>query len=130
MTDRKEHPRAVCEQEFERLCETWDLDTDDLDDSDRASLRGLKRTFVRVMARGDLLLEEDGALTYTPRFDENQTPIKFHKPTGSLFMAADGSKSASYKLLGRLCKEHPSRFADMDVRDFKIVSVLAIPFFA
>lgn len=119
----------VCETDFERFCDSMDIDAEQsgMDDADRKSLVSNKRTMMRYMKRGALVINGTGEAVLTPQYgeDKHRSPITFFMPEGTAWMAMDGKKETHdvRKLLDSMADithESQVRFKRMQGPDFKV----------
>ena len=126
----------VAEEEFKRFAESMYLDIDPkgMDDEDKKGLEAAKRTFVRAVMDGSLVVNEKGVPIFTPRMNEGAKPLTFNEPTGAVFIAMDGKKSGHdvarlYASLAELTGVNPSTFAKMAERDLRVCRSIFTLFF-
>jgi hypothetical protein len=123
----------VLEAEFNRFVEAMDLDVDPkgLDDDDKAALASAKRTVMRDLERGKLVIDADGQPVFTP--SDGKGEITFREPNGGAIMAVDQKKQShgvarQYALIAGLTGENQERFAKMPSRDLKLCNALVVLF--
>jgi hypothetical protein len=124
----------VCEAEFERFAEAWDLDTDvaTMEEEDRDSFRTVKRRITRAIGNGSATVNDDGSLTYAFRFSsiEGTESLTFRVPSGNAILQWDRYKERQsiHKLnsfLGNMTSSSPAIFAKIDGRDIKVCQAVA-----
>lgn len=64
--------QEVAEQEFERMAEIWDIDTDEsgFDEDDLESFIKAKKPLIKSLMDGSLVVDEDGNATFTLRWSK------------------------------------------------------------
>jgi len=124
----------VAEAEFDRFTTAMDFDLDakGMDEEDRKAFAATKRTIVRSIEQGHLVISEKGEPVFTPQLGE-QTPITFYEPTGVSLIAMESRKkgedvSKLFASLANMTKQHPSRFSKMSQRDLRVCMALATLF--
>lgn len=123
--------KETAEAEFERFCEMADLDLDEaLDEEEKSTLENLRRTFVKAVMRGRLVINEKGEAEYTP---EQGGVITFHEVRGETLLASDSVKQGKdiarmFAMLGSMTRQPPARFAKMPMRDFKVCKAVFLLF--
>ena len=127
---------SVAEDEFARFIESMDLDAEEahMTTEERDAFRGLKRTVLRAMCTGRLVIDDKGQPVYTPQIG-NTKPITFHEPDGASIMSMDKKKAGenvakTYAAMGAMTKTDASRFAEMKGRDLKVCQALYLLFLA
>ena len=126
--------REQAENEFERMADAMrlDLDPEGIDENERRDMEGDRRTFVKAIVRGDLVLDDDLRPVFTP---EGGDPLTFYPPKGSSLMAADKKKEGhdvakTYAILGELTRAPAVTFSKMDFPDLKVCVAVMGLFFA
>lgn len=123
----------VAEEEFARFCEEMDLDVDtsEMDDDDRLSLRDAKKVFLRAVMRNKLTVDGDGVPTfhYQRGNGEGILEIRFPEPTGKAFLAMDKAKKnathqKSFLMLEEVTKTPAAVFANMGASDLKVCQMV------
>lgn len=123
--------KETAEAEFERFCEMADLDLDEaLDEEEKSTLENLRRTFVKAVMRGRLVINEKGEAEYTP---EQGGVITFYEVRGETLLASDSVKQGKdiarmFAMLGAMTRQPPARFAKMPMRDFKVCKAVFLLF--
>ncbi len=121
----------MVEEEFMRWVEAMDLDHDlsGMDDEDKKSLESQKRIMFRSMARGHLVVTEEGDLLFTPQatrdVEEPGKPIRFKEPKGGAFLAMDKKKknhdvSKTHATLAEMTGQPMGRYAKMASRNLRV----------
>jgi hypothetical protein len=128
--------RQTAENEFDRWCEAMriDMDMDGLDANDARDKALDKRTFVKAMMEGRLIVDEEGRAVFTPEGDDAK-PLTFYKAKGSALAAMDKAKKTEdigkiYKSMGEMTRTGAVNFSKMDVADTKICMAIATLFLA
>lgn len=134
--DESRVDKQTAENEFERWCEAMriDMDTDGLDANDARDKALDKRTFVKAMMDGRLVVDEEGRAVFTPE-GEGAKPITFYKAKGSALVAMDKAKKTEdigkvYKAMGEIAQVAPVTFSKMDYADVKICMAIVTLFLA
>jgi len=130
----KETARA----EFERFAAAWDIDTDlaDMEEDDRSGFNKWKRTIVRVMMSGHLVVGDTGDPSYTLRWPTVKTgQLDFRVPGGKALLDFDRFKDTHniHKIMsymGNFTGQPDAIFGQMDGRDLKVCQALAVIFLA
>lgn len=136
MKDRKPKvAEEVAQAEFERFCETMDLDIDQahMDAEDKASLEDARRRIVRAMMRGKLVVNNDGEPVLSP--SDGGESITFRQLKGAHYMAIDKKKvghnvERTHAMLAEQTRQSPQRFANMDGPDYKVCTAIITLFVA
>lgn len=126
----------VAEADFERFADAMDFDLEakSMDEADRKAFAATKRTIVRAIEQGHLVVDDSGQPIFTPQIDEKgQGPITFYEPTGISLIAMEKRNrgedvSKMFASMGAMTKQHPSRFANMSQRDLRVCMALATLF--
>lgn len=120
--------------EFERFCDTMDLEVDesDLDDESRAELEKLRSTIVKRIRSGDVVINEKGEPEFTPT--SGGSTIVFYEPNGRTLTAMDLKKPKQQMgkfmaILAAMTKQPEKRFHDMPLRDYRVCQSIAQLFF-
>jgi hypothetical protein len=128
--------REVAEADFERFCETMDLDVDvnRMNAEDLEKFNEVRETLLRSMERGDLIINEQGQPVYKPRgAGLNVQVITFYEPTGATFMAMDSKKKEQevakmHSIMADMTRLPEKTFAIMAQRDLKICKAICTLF--
>lgn len=131
MSDKTKVAAEVAEQEFNRLCDHIDVDTDlsDMDEEDRASFDQHKRTLVRAIQLGRLRVEDSGLPVYTTFGGED---LPFIEPTGGVLLNG-GKKDSDTKKMYMMISELTSGKAQcgkLPMKDVKVLLAVAALFLA
>jgi hypothetical protein len=134
MEEQKIAPE-VAEAEFERFVAAMDFDIDAksmANEEERAAFATTKRTIVRAMECGHLIINEKGEPVYTPQLGD-QAPITFFEPSGVSLMAMESKKkgqdvSKMFATLGDMTRTSVARFAALKQRDLRVCMALATLF--
>lgn len=126
--------KEVAEAEFERFLESMDLDADPstMDADDAKAFDEAKRTLVRAIERGSLVVDEKGQPIYTPQLGDIGA-ITFYEPTGASFIAMDGKKkdqqmAKMFAVMADMTRKPAATFSKLTMRDFKICQTLVTLF--
>jgi hypothetical protein len=124
----------VAEVEFARFADAMDFDLDAkaMDEEDRKAFAGTKRTIVRAIEQGHLVVDDSGQPVYTPQLDD-RTPITFYEPKGITLLAMESRKkgedvSKLFASLANMTKQTAVRFSKMSQRDLRVCMALATLF--
>ena len=114
--------QEVAEQEFSRMVELMDIDTNLEDEDDRKGFEETKTKIVKAISKGRLVINENGEPIFTPK---NGSAITFREPTGASLMAMDRRKKTEdiakmYSVLGDVTKMPVKTFSSMPYSDLKI----------
>lgn len=117
----------LAELELDGFAKAMDLDLDPSgkSDEDKADMLDSKRTVIRAIRKGSVVIE-GGLPTFTPQRSEDTTPVTFYEPTGATLMAIDKARagedvSKTFKVLVDLTKTTtPKTFAKMKLNDVKV----------
>lgn len=127
--------REVAETEFARMCEAHriDHDTSELAADELAEWTALRESIVRDLARGDLIVGDDGNPTYT--LPKGGKAFTFHAPTGATLMALEthgSGKNIANMIAAMADMTHTDRgeFGKMAARDVQACSRIAKLFLA
>lgn len=128
--------KDTAEREFNRFAELMDLDLDTshMDEDDLAGFEKQKRTIVRAIETGHVVINDEGEPTVKlkrPRGD--LTEITFHEPEGSTFLAMDQKKktqdvSKMYSMLQDMADLQPGDLAKLKNRDLRVIQSIALLF--
>jgi hypothetical protein len=120
--------RETAENEFERWAEAMDLDLDfdGMDENERRDTESDRRLVIRAIQNGSVIIDEEGALLYTPRKRQLDQPIKFSEPSGAALLVMDKKKKHAeigklYASLAELTKTSVLTFSKMHFADLKVV---------
>jgi len=123
----------VAEQEIDRFLEAMDIDADKsaMDDEDKAGYDRARRTLVKAMVDGRLVVNDAGEPVFTPK--SGGETLTFHEPTGATYQEMDRRKSGHdvskmMAIMGGMTKQAPARFANMPQRDFKVAQAITTLF--
>jgi hypothetical protein len=121
----------AAEHEFNRFCETWDLDVDPagMDEDDKKSLTIAKRRFVRAVMDGRMVVDESGCPTYTPRYSSNPTSFTFSEPSGAAILEADKFKknadvAKTFGVMSGITGRPVKSFSALKKRDLDVVMAI------
>ena len=127
----------TAEREFKRFTDAMeiDLDTEGLDDNDRRDNEISKRTIIKNIRSGDLIINDRDLPEYTPKRSDRTEAIVFKEPTGAMLMAIDKKKDTAkvaqiHALLGSMTGNHENVFAKMAQSDVKVCSEILMTFLA
>lgn len=133
MTVQKIAPE-VCEEEFNRILEYYDLDTSDMrledDETDESGKKAkrldiyaeIKSRMIKAIAKGALMVNEEGKPQFTPRFSPSREPLVFSYPTTPVLIEMDKRKDHETTLkmvsgLAGITGAPLVTFSKMDLRD-------------
>lgn len=125
--------KEVALQEFDRFVDEMDLDVDEslMDSEDLTAFNKQKNRIIRVLQRGNLVINDSGEAVLTPSNKSSSTsdPITFHEATGASVMAMDGKKknhdvSKTYAIMAGMCKVHPNVFSGLAGSDYKVAQAI------
>lgn len=87
----------VAEQDFERICDFFDVELDEsaLDAEDKADLAGIKSKIVKNICTGRLTVGDNGQPTYTLK---DGTAMTFKQPTGAILLTKVKDNDANRKM--------------------------------
>ena len=117
--------REVALTEFERLCSTHRIDTDEseLDDDEKKDWGELRDGIVRDIMTGSLVIAEDGTPTFsTTGGGSTITQLTFRAPTGATLLALEtypgGKNIANFMAaMADMARVDKSEFGKMHKRD-------------
>jgi len=88
--------KEVAEDDFDRMCEAVDLETDDFDAEDQAKFDGFKARIVRGVCRGQIVISEVGLPTVTLKYPVGEIQsVAFRFPTGGSLEAIGDTKKTN-----------------------------------
>lgn len=129
--------RETAELEFERWADVMriDMDMEGLDANDARDKALDKRTFVKAMMEGRLVVDDEGRAVFTPEGEVGVSNLTFRKAKGSALAAMDKAKKTEdigkvYKCMAEMTRTAPVVFSKMDVADTKICMAIATLFLA
>ncbi len=136
MTKETKISREMAEQEFDRFCDLWDIDsdTDSMSVEDLDSFEAPKRRLVRAIEKGQASINEEGHVLFkllAPTAVVSE--LTFKVPSGQAYMTMDKYKDRQnmHKLqafMGSMTSQSPSVFSGMDGRDVKFCQGVALLF--
>lgn len=139
VTDEFPIAREVAEEEFNKLAQAWEIDTDTdaMDEDDRTGFATQRRRIVDAVMRGRLVFQpETATLDYTLVQPPAAGPSMFtlRMPTGAAMMAFDGGKLGQNvgklnRFIGHMTKQPAGFFGSdrcggIDLRVFQGVAAL------
>jgi len=94
----------MAEQEFDRMCDSLDIDLEVTNDEDARSLEAQRGKVVKAITSGALTIGDDGLPTLTTR---EGAALAFKMPTGATLLEADKAPAGQdqrrmYLLIGAL----------------------------
>lgn len=117
----------VAQIEFDRFVDLMDLDISDdfLDNDEKKDLAELKRKFTTSVQKGELLVLENGEVSYTPQRSEDKTIIVFSECTGAALQAMDRRKKSEdtgklFAAMGSITHTSAATFSKMKMYDLKV----------
>ena len=135
----QEYPVAaeVADAEFYRFIDFNEIDADEsaMTAEELKEFSSLKRTVVLAIMKGSLVLDENGIFSFTPRRSADRTPLVFHEPRGSAYIAMDKKKKTEdvgkmFATMGDICRVEPKTFALMMGADVKVCLAITTLFLA
>jgi hypothetical protein len=132
-TKRDKISAEVAEMEFDKFVDAMDIDVDPvgMNDEDRAGFNNAKRTFLRAVRCGSLIVNDNGEPVFTPQRAKSKSdgPITFYEPTGATLMQVDQAKkdadvSKTFKVLGEMTKTTPKTFSNLALPDVNVCSAV------
>lgn len=134
MTTPKKVAREVAEAEFDRMCTLRRVNTDpeEMTAEEYESLLEVKAKLVRVIERGELVVNENGDPVFTPPVPGAKS-ITFYRPTGATFMAMDGddgNQSRLVRVITDMTHSAKGEIAKLEAPDYVVCSKLANLFMA
>lgn len=123
----------VAEQEFDRMCAAARIDTDtsEMNEKDLAVWTAQRRSIVKDIRRGTLIVGDDGMPTYTP--PGGAKGFTFHLPTGATLIAAKSRENdieGTCLALADMTREDRGTFSKLDRFDLYACARLAGLFLA
>lgn len=122
--------------EFDRLVDALYLDLHDLDDKESKDFEGHKRTIVKAISNGSLVINDEGFPIYTPVRSDDKEPITFYEMTGSNLIDMDKGKENEnikklFSVMQSITKKPTGCFAKMKKNpDLKVCIAIATLFLA
>ena len=131
--------QETAEQEFERFCDDWELDSDvsAMSEEEKEDFAGLKSKIVRAIKKGRLSFD-DGKLNYTiSDKSENKSGEKLviSRPKGHTYMDMDKHKDRegvhkTYTVLAGMTGKSARYFSGLDGIDLKPLFAVVTIFLA
>lgn len=126
---------TTAENEFNRFCEAMGLDfePESFDEETAEEFDGHKKRIIKAIQSGAAVVDENGAISYTPQRSDYSNPIIFSEPTGASLMAMDRmKKSEDMKRLcagiGDMTGTPVAVFSKLVVKDLKVCVSIATLF--
>jgi hypothetical protein len=119
--------------EFDRWVEAQDLllDPETMSDDERRAYDKNRARIERAMARGHLVITDDGLAQYTPYHPNSRCKdvLTFHERGADTVLATDGKKrnqdaARGYAAMASCCKVHPGQIAGLKGEDIKVCEAL------
>lgn len=134
MKTTKKVAREVAEAEFDRMCSLRrvNIDPEDMTAEEYQSLLDVKRKVVRVIERGELVVNENGDPIFTPPVPGAKS-LTFYRPTGATFMAMDGddgNQARLIRMITDMTRTAKGEIAKLEAPDYVVCSTLANLFLA
>jgi len=121
--------------EFDRFIEMMDIDIDpdDMNEEDKASLETQKKKLIKAMVKGSLYINDNGEPVYTTQRDKEPKVITFHESDGGALMAMDkrarnADVGKMFASLGEITKTSSATFVKMKQSDLKICMAIGALF--
>lgn len=121
--------KDVAKQEFDRWVDAMriDLDTDGMDENDRADFAAFERSIVKYIGKGIASVDTEGLLQFNPMPGKNGHDfgnVVFRPPTGASYLAMDLKKAhanigkifASLADITEISQAHYSKMAAPDIK--------------
>ena len=108
------------------------VEEDQIDPDDSKAFLKIKRHFIKAVQAGHLVVDEKGQPVFTPQGGDGG-PITFFEPKGGSVMAMDTQHEKKrvhqmHALIAHMTQQPMKRFADMPMRDYAIVQMIALLF--
>lgn len=126
----QEIPEEVLEKEFDRFCESWDIDNDveSMPQDDADDFQTIKGQILRYMRQGRLTLEQDSTLTVALKYSDKMERDTLSLDVSRLDLvvmdnhAGDKNAHKLNAIAAEGCGIPERLYAKVDPRDKKIVS--------
>lgn len=126
----------VAEAELDRFADLMDLDFDieTMEDDDKKSFLSNKKTLVKALMKGSLVIDDNGQPVFTPARSENKNPLTFREPTGASLQAMDkvpnknADVSKIFALMATLTGADRTVFGKMVMTDLKVCQAVTAAF--
>lgn len=132
--------KETAEDEFERFCDGWEIDTDtsDMTEEDVTGFNAQKNHFVKAVQKNRLSVNDDGTLSYTfSDFSEKKAgeTINIRQPKGAAYMEMDNFKEQqgvrkTFSVLSGMTGKSVGYFSGVDGVDLKPLQAVIILFLA
>ena len=128
----------TAEQEFDRFAEAMVLEVDEsrMDEDEAKEFKPLKRTFIRAVQSGALVVNEDGEpeLSLSKPVNDIST-VRFREPKGADYMQADKSKKTEsmkkfFMIMASMTDVPVNVYTNMRKRDLKVCQAITGLFMA
>lgn len=127
----------VAQEDFERLVELWDINTEGMDEDDTKSFDKLQRTMVKAICKGAARVTEEATVEYDIQYPTEGalTSLTFKVPKGNAFVGMDRFKDRQNiakfnSFMGAMTGKAPAVFNGMDGRDVKFCQAVTLLFMA
>lgn len=130
----------MAEKEFERFCESWEIDTDvsQMNEEDSENFNRHKTKIIKATETGRIIYTDDDKIEYFfkhPEKARNEKSIVLDRPNGGTYaemdkFKKDESMKKTYAILAGMSKKDISFFYGIDGIDFKFISSIATLFLA
>jgi hypothetical protein len=95
-------PKDVAEEEFNRWleCNYLDDNWDELVEDGKRDAEIDKSRIMKFIMTGDIVIDEDGLLTFTPVRSKDRSPVSFRDPDGRTLAVTD--KMPEHKIVAKM----------------------------
>lgn len=128
------------ELEFEKFCESWDIDHDEssFNEEEKIDYDRLKRQIIRSIKKGRLIVRDDGSLTYIiSKFSKDHAgqELNFEMPDGKDILSMNGYKenhevSKNFAMLASVVGKPPQFFSKLKTIDINVLQAVVMLFLA
>jgi hypothetical protein len=133
--------RKTAEEEFERFCDSWEIDNDTsgMSEEDTTAFDGNRAKFINAVMRGRLKMDDSkDCLVYTfsdKSPDRAGQSIEVHRPKGASYLETDNYKSdkgmhKTFAILASMSGQDPKYFSRIDGVDMKPLQAVMTLFLA
>lgn len=136
MTAENKISREVAEREFERFLRAMDIedhvDEEGLDKEEVRSIRKAKRTVLRALEKGRLVIDDDGRAVYTAVSLAEPVSLTFQRPIGETFISGgdeESSTAAGFRILAEMTGTSMKTIARMGFNDLEVLQAVVKLFF-
>lgn len=128
--------REVAEKELERFLVAMDIedhvDEEGLDKEEVRTIRKAKRTVIRALEKGRLVIDDGGLAVYTTVSLKDPVTVTFRRPNGETFLSAGDEEAAvasGFRVLAEMTGVSIKTFAKMGYNDLEVLQSIAKLFF-